>query len=42
VETIIAETGLDMMGSTLILLGAVCLIAGGFEHKKNLRKYNRK
>jgi len=32
----------QMMGSTLILLVAVCLIAGGFEHKKNLRKYNRK
>jgi hypothetical protein len=32
----------QMMGSTLILLGAVCLIAGGFEQKKNLRKYNRK
>ena len=32
----------QMMGLTLILLVAVCLIAGGFEHKKNLRKYNQK
>jgi hypothetical protein len=32
----------QMMALTLVLLVAACLIAGGFEHKKNLRRYDRK
>ena len=31
-----------MMALTLIVLITVCVILGGFEHKKNLRKCNQK
>jgi hypothetical protein len=36
------ERGVTMIAITLLLLISVCLVFGGFEHAKNLQKYNRK
>jgi hypothetical protein len=34
--------GATMIAITLLLLISVCLVFGGYEHAKNLQKYNRK